>query len=385
MKVAYIVGEFPCLTETFIEREIEAVERQGVEVILLALWRREGESALQQQKLAAGQLFYRPSLMPRRLPSVTMACAYWLRPLMLVDSWLAMQAAPYFARMMKEQGIGHVHAHFASLPGTVAWAVRRLAGIPYSLSMHARDIFVKDELLGEKLKGAEFVVTCTEYGRRYLRERYPDLPAEKVATVYHGLPLAQYRRSGRPQADEPLILSAGRLIEKKGFEFLVRACALLRDQGRKFCCQIVGDGEERGMLAALIAELRLQETVKLAGALPHDEVVKRLDAATVFVMPSVIASDGDRDGLPNVLLEALAMEVPAVASNVSAIPELIRDGETGLLARPRDERALAARIGEILDSEALQQKLAGNGRREVEQRFDVDRNASELVKLFARR
>ncbi|MBM4079327.1 MAG: colanic acid biosynthesis glycosyltransferase WcaL, partial [Planctomycetes bacterium] len=169
------------------------------------------------------------------------------------------------------------------------------------------------------------------------------------------------------------------------FEFLVRACALLRDQGRKFRCQIVGEGEERGRLEALIADLRLQEAVELVGALPHDEVVKRLDAATVFVMPSVIASDGDRDGLPNVLLEALAMEVPSVASNVSAIPELIRDGETGLLVPPRDERMLAARIGELLDSPALRQKLAANGRREVEQRFDVDRNAGELVRLFTRR
>ncbi|MBM4050473.1 MAG: colanic acid biosynthesis glycosyltransferase WcaL, partial [Planctomycetes bacterium] len=335
MKIAYILGEFPCLTETFIEREIEAVERQGVEVIVFALRHGEGESALQQRKLAAGQLFYRPSFMPRRLPSLTVASAYWLRPLMLLDSWLAMQAAPYFARVMKEQGIGHVHAHFASLPGTVAWAMRRDAGIPYSLSMHARDIFVKDELLGEKLKGAEFVVTCTEFGRRYLCERYPELPPDKLATVYHGLPLAQYRRAGLPRADEPIILAAGRLIEKKGFELLIRACALLRDQGRKFRCQIVGEGEERGRLEALIADLRLQEAVELVGALPHDEVVKRLDAATVFVMPSVIASDGDRDGLPNVLLEALAMEVPSVASNVSAIPELIRDGETGLLVPPR--------------------------------------------------
>jgi glycosyltransferase involved in cell wall biosynthesis len=401
MRVAYIVAEFPRLTETFIERETEAVERQGVEVVVFALRRGAGTSDLQTRKLAAGHLFYRPSVWspsfaaiasglalrhPLHLVSLVgrTKLAYWRRPLVAIRSCFNLSAAAYFAWLARNLGIRHIHAQFASMPATVAWAMSRFSGLPYSVAAHARDIFVRDELLGEKLRCASLVVTCTEYGRRVLLEQHPGAASEKIVTVYHGLDLASYQRTRAEQGGLPLIVAIGRLIEKKGFEHLVRSCAALRDERRQFRCQIVGEGEQRTKLETLIAKLGLAETVTLTGARPRDAVIRLLSEATVLVAPSVVAPDGDRDGLPNVLLEALAMRVPVVASDVAGIPELVRDGETGLLTPPRDEHALARRMAELLDSSELRQKLAENGRREVERRFNVDANVRALVKLFGR-
>jgi glycosyltransferase involved in cell wall biosynthesis len=206
----------------------------------------------------------------------------------------------------------------------------------------------------------------------------------KIHLVYHGLdlygfvPLCHSSDNGQ----RPLLFSVGQLKEKKGFPYLIRACRLLRDWGYEFGCEIVGEGPERPELEALITELNLDDTVVLCGALPHSTVVEKYAQATLFALACVPARDGDRDGLPNVLLEAMAARVPVVSTQFSGVPEAVENGVTGLLVPPRDAEALAEALARLLDAPGLGVDLGREGRKRVQERFNIHDNVGRLIELF---
>jgi glycosyltransferase involved in cell wall biosynthesis len=285
---------------------------------------------------------------------------------------------------LRRRAPDELYAHFADRAAIVALVAGRLLGCPYSLSIHAgADLFVHPVLLREKIEEARCVVTCTEANRDAIASAVGAALGAKVTPIRHGLPLARYRppATGRPDAGAaaPLVLAVGQLREKKGFQHLVAACALLHRRGIRFECRIVGEGPARSDLEAQIHDARLEGTVALLGALPQDEVVSWYERARVFVLPCVKTPDGQVDGIPNVVPEAMAMGVPVVSSDLPAIRELVTDHVDGLLVPPGDAGALAGAMARILDDPRFASALAGAGRRAVLARFDLETNVDHLV------
>jgi glycosyltransferase involved in cell wall biosynthesis len=393
-KVAYVIGTFPVLTTTFITREVLELKRRGVPLVLVSLRRPTPFPMSPETERLADKTIYVLPVDWRRLVAahvqfaVTQARVYWKTLLYLVSrphsslrarlkTVLHFGEGVQVAELLQSRGVRHIHAHFADRAATVALVASRLLGIRYSLTAHANDIYVAPVLLREKIAEAKFVVTCTAHNQAYLEA----LASGPIRLLYHGLDFAALPVTAElgPAAPEPLVLSVGQLKEKKGFRYLIQACQQLRDQGLVFRCEIIGEGPEREKLTALIQELKLTGSVALCGAIRHTEVMRRYAAAALFVLPCVAAADGDRDGIPNVLLEAMACQVPVVSTRHSGIPEVVQDGVTGLLAEPANAKSLADSMARLLQDRLLRERLGQAGRRCVEQRFDVRQNTEELA------
>ena len=258
--------------------------------------------------------------------------------------------------------------------------VGRLLDKPYSLSIHAgHDIFVNPILLAEKILGARYVATCTAYNKTYLENFIGQNLDYKVSHIRHGLDLTKYQPQPLISSGRPKILSVGRLSEKKGFVNLIRSCRILKDQGYDFTCYIVGEGPQGPELTDLIKQLSLEDTVILLGTLSHEEVIENYKQATLFVLPCIKSKDGDMDGIPNVLAEAMAMQLPVVSTDLYGVSELVDDQVNGLLTPPEDDDALAAAMARLLEDPALRKKLAQNGRRTIINKFDVNHNVRKFA------
>jgi glycosyltransferase involved in cell wall biosynthesis len=266
---------------------------------------------------------------------------------------------------------------------TIALVVSRFLDRPYSLTAHASDIYVDPLLLVEKMAEAKFVATCTEYNKSYLEQFGENLFNHKLFCIYHSLPVDEYNAQETRKSDTCMMLSVGQLREKKGFNYLLLACRILADRGYSFDCQIVGEGPQREYLESRIKELSLEDLVQLCGALPHRQVIEKYQQASLFVLPAILASDGDRDGIPNVILEAMTMDLPVVSTDHSAIPEVVEDGVNGLLVPPADEHALAEALEKLITNPDYAQELSSRGRKIVMDNFDPLTNSKLLLDQFA--
>jgi len=281
---------------------------------------------------------------------------------------------------VKRSGIYHLHAHFASAPSTVARLAAMFAGITYSFTAHAKDIFhqdVRTEDLAGKFCDAVATVTVSDFNVEHLRQ----IAGERLVRIYNGLDLSRFPFAV-PEKRLPRVVGIGRLVEKKGFVDLIEACAVLKNGGCVFDCQIIGTGDQEELLRSRIQELGLQKHVELIGPRPQLEIIAHLQRASVLAAPCVVGSDGNRDGLPTVLLEAMAIGTPCVSTDVTGIPEVIRHGETGLIVGQHDPAALADAIQRLLNDPAERARLTINGRRLIELEFDVHRNAARLRALW---
>jgi glycosyltransferase involved in cell wall biosynthesis len=285
-------------------------------------------------------------------------------------------------REVERRRITHVHAHWAVGSTTVAMVVARLLRLPFSFTAHAYDIWRERLLLPEKLRAANVVMTCTEYNRRHLIREY-GVCEDKVHTVHHGLSLERFHRHRHQRNTTPIILSVGRLVEQKGYERLVEACAELRRRGVPFRCEIVGDGPLRRQLEAQIGAADIQDTVRLLGRIVGDRLLDAYERADVFALLCLEASDGDRDGIPNTLIEAMAMELPVVSTSYSGVPELVTNGETGLLVAPGDAVSAADAIAQLLRDALRREAMGRAGRLRVMHEFTTARSAAKLEALFA--
>lgn len=391
LKVAYLLKRYPRFSETFVVAEILAHEAAGATVDIVAL--RPVDEAHFQGSLAAvrSPVTYVPEAprkpahlwgllddLRRNWPAAWQALAH----AEIIDPDDLFQAL-WVARFVRERGIEHLHAHFATVATTVARLVSLMTGVTYGFTAHAKDIYhdyPEDQQLALKLRDAAYVVTVSDYNLRYLQDTF-DHDAAAVTRIYNGLDLDTMPFRS-PVERRPTILGVGRLVEKKGFAVLIDACRLLADQGFDFDCRIIGGGELRADLERQIEGLGLQNRVVLAGPLPREHVQAAMQEAAVLAAPCVVGRDGNRDGLPTVLLEAMALGTPTVATPVTGIPELIEDGRTGLLVDEHDVDGLAARLGHILQGGGLRHALATRARRRIEADFDIHRNAARLRGLF---
>lgn len=402
--IAYVVKRYPRYSETFIVNEILAHEAAGVTVYIFAL-RPPADTHFQDKisRVRAPVIYLKKPAQGRSNPSITTltpnsATYFWseLKEAAKVfpDLWgklgcaaaerssVVYQAA-WLAQEIDRLGITHLHAHFGSVATSVAQLAACFADVPYSFTAHAKDIFhesVDPEDLRRKLQSAASVVTVSDYNLAYLRQRF-GADARRVQRIYNGLDLTELRC--QPTAGRsPLILSVCRLVEKKGLNHLVAACDRLRQRGVEFTCQIVGTGPLEADLRSQIQALHLDDWVELVGPRPQQEVFALMAQASVFAAPYVIGADGNRDGLPTALLEAMALGTPCVATDVTGIPEIVRDGETGLLVDQRDPDGLATALQRLLDDGALREQLALGARSLIEAEFDIAHNAAALRAQF---
>jgi glycosyltransferase involved in cell wall biosynthesis len=399
--IAYIVKMFPRLSETFIQNEILELERRDMRLRLFSLKRPRPETAGAQVRASVIYLperVYREPIRAlraqwgvlRRYP------AGYLRTLAHVLRGRELRSLPRGLRRFCQtcclvnelEGAVHLHAHFASEPTRLASWARMLCGISFSVSTHAKDLFQDARVdlpgLRYKLSAARFVVANSEFSAARLAASLKgnDGRTSKIVTIYNGIDLSAFTlRQWEPA--EPLILSVGRLIEKKGFRQLIGACAGMAQQGMKFECEIVGSGPLKSVLHDDITRLGLSERVRLRGERPHTELLPLYQRARVFALPCVIAANGDRDILPNVLKEAMATGVPVVTTRLEGIEELVTHGRTGVLVPPNDVEALASALRALLENATLRQQLATEARKVIEARFDARKNFAQLKELLA--
>ncbi|MCI0451928.1 MAG: glycosyltransferase [Candidatus Latescibacteria bacterium] len=400
--VAYVASGFPKLTETFVLREVMAIERSGIAVSVFSVRPRPRGKLHADALPYLEKTHYAPwfgvqhvaallSLAVRRPAGLVRGLAFLARdvfsharyPSAVAKAIGATPKMVLFTRQMEREGVVHVHGHFANIPTTFASFAARVLGISYSFTGHAWDIFVpvNQAGLGAKIAGARFVATCTVYNTTVLtRFGRTDADRKKIWRNYHGLDLTRYVASD--ERDAARIVAGGSLVEKKGLVYLVEAAALLRARGVSVRVELVGEGAERRALENAIARHQLGEAVVLVGSMPHEQLVERMRTSAVVVLPCIETRDGYMDGIPNLLIESLALEVPVISTPISGIPELVVDGETGLLVPPRDAAALANAIESLVRDPARGRSLGRAGRARVETMFDLGRNVGELVARF---
>lgn len=395
-RIGILVKTYPKLSETFILGEILGLQREEVLLHVFALQR----SADVAQHAATAQIEAPVIYIPRGSPgqrlrllkvhAAQFLCApkRYLQTLVFAlrrresGGLLDFLRAGGLAAALRRHRIRHLHAHFISEPAALAELAARLSGVPFSISAHAKDIYLSESgVLRRKLANASFTVTCTEYNRRHLASLAP--PDATILRLYHGIDSGRFQPNPRPE-HPPLILSVGRLREKKGFPTLILACAQLLAAGVELRCEIVGYGPDRDRLQALIETAGGARAVKLIDAMPHEALIERYRRAALFVLPCQIGADGDRDGIPNVLVEAMAMALPVISTRISGIPELITDGVNGLLVAERDAPALAQAIAGVLNQSGRAAALGQAARATVVQRFDARVTARGLRDLLLR-
>src|SRR2546427_6983466 len=385
LRVGYVVKRYPRYSETFVVAEIAAHEAAGLEVEIFSLYPPNDTHFQDAIARVRAPVCYLPS---QGLKAVDLWAALEDAAATLPGMWGELEAArgeealsvcqaAVLACEVRRRAIDHLHAHFASAPATVARLASRLAKVPYTFTAHAKDIFTataRPEDLRRKLAAAAAVITVSDYNHHYLTEAY-GVAAARVHRVYNGLDLDQFCYES-PTQRPPRIAAVGRLVEKKGFADLVEACAILRTRGLAFRCDIVGTGPLEPALQALVQSHGLEGRVQLLGPRPRYEVIEHVRSAAVLAAPCVVGSDGDRDGLPTVLLEAMALGTPCVATAVTAIPELLNPGEAGLGVPEPDPPALAVALERLLTDPTLRERAATPARRRMEADFAIRRTAA---------
>lgn len=400
MKIAYVVSLFPKISETFILREMEQLRARGAEIVVVSLkshaepLRHPGAEAFARSTIEAPSFLGAAWAFARRMAAQPAAASrlvarvvasHRLHPLMLIKGLVTLAAGAGVADRLRREKVDHVHAHWATYPAQVAWTIHALEGIPYSVTAHAHDIFLPNPLLAEKIRASAFTVTISGHNIELLRRLVGPETSGKIRLVRCGVPLEEFnvRRAG--PADPGRLVSVGRLVDYKGFPTLVHAVSILRRKGRKVSCDIVGAGPMKGVLEGLIRRLDLEGSVRLRGAMTQPEVRETLEASGLCVLACEKGRDGQMDGIPVVLMEAMALGVPVVSTRISGIPELVEDGVTGLLAPPGDAAAVAGAIERLLEEPALAACLAAAARTRVEALHDASRNAGALLEMMIHR
>ena len=290
-------------------------------------------------------------------------------------------AAISFAYRFRRHESVHIRGHFLHTEALAACFVGGLLQAPYSITVHTVVVHFPPNVVSEVVRKASFVVADTVQVQEFLERLH--VPREQIRLIRNGLPLDELKfQPDRQRTDPRILLAAGYLVPKKGFDVLLSACSILLERGVRFQCVIVGDGAERGRLEGLIRELGLQRQVEMVGDVAFRELKEWYYRATVFIMPSVRLSDGATDGLPTVVLESLACGTPVVGTTTAAIPEVILHGKTGLLVPPNAPKAMADQILTLLSQEGLRSSLALEGRQLIEKEFDLLRNSEALAQLI---
>src|SRR5215831_10647284 len=403
MRLGYLYSRYPVISQTFCDAEMLALERQGIELVIGSVY--PPLTSLRHEyiaRLSAPVHYAPPQEVLRILEKNAKADRKWPRDLVeqhegkygpLAKAEQRARNALYFADFFARNGVDHVHVHFANRAAHTAVFLKEISGIPFSVTAHGQD-FMKDlgsdDLLREICAAAEFVAAETDYSRNLLRQRCPD-SATKIHRVYNGIDLKRFPMprdvTARPAVGPyrpPRIVSVGRLVAFKGFDNLIDACAELARRRIEFVCNIIGDGPMRETLQAKIEQLDLSSRVNLLGSLSQGAVLKKLQAADIFALPSTTDAQGATDVFPTVILEAMASARPVVSTRLAGIPELVVDGETGMLISAGDSIALTQALEQLLRDPDLRLRFGHAGRARIEQHFRIENTVAPLVEMLGR-
>ena len=398
--IAYVMSRWPKLTETFILYEVLAVEAHGQPVELFPLLRHQEPVSHPEALTLAERAHFQPFLSRAILASQLHALRHRPRAYLGALATLlrrTLGSANYFfgglaifpkvvhmARLMEAAGVTHVHCHFSNHPAAAGLVIARLTGIPFSFVAHGSDLHVDRHMLDVKVAEASFVVAISRDNLDEIVAEVGEAARDKVEVIHCGVDTERLRPGTTSATDRPFtILCIGTLHEVKGQAVLVEACRILRERGVDVRCRIVGDGEDEAMLRGRIAAAGLDATVQLDGRLTRAQVIEALGAADLLVAPSVVASNGKREGIPVVLMEAMSCGLPVVASRLSGIPELVTDERDGLLVPPGDATALADAIGRLAADPALRARMGAAARERIVRDFDLATNAGTILERIA--
>jgi glycosyltransferase involved in cell wall biosynthesis len=400
LKVAYLFSRYPVPSQTFCDTEMRALEAAGVEVEIYSCSPPTTSFRHGAEGFPKAPVFYAPPQAALELwEAAAKRSGRW--PKEMIDAHAARFGARYqperralhavyFSDLMRRRGVNHLHVHFANRATHAALFIDALGGPPWSFTAHAQDFLVdlgSDALLREMCGRAAFAVTVSEWSREILAEKCPDA-AGKIHRLYNGLPLGEWpemppERDADERADATVrIFSVGRLIEFKGFDSLIYACAELKQRGLAFLCEIAGEGPLRGDLERLIAERGVGDCVRLIGLLPQAQIRERLAHCDIFALACNVDARGACDVLPTVILEAMAASRPVVSTVLAGVPEMVDDGQTGRLAPPGDIQAMADALAELAADPAMRRRCGLAGREKLRTQFSADAISAQLLELF---
>ena len=413
--LAYIILRFPKRSEKFIEREVTAMAELLGSVLVFSL--RKGEfnfprnpnveiMYLKDQSLwrAVRAHGYLLAHSPRRF--IRTLWKYILLPYARVlkpknsrerrkrtakRTRLYLKSAIIASEIIKKK-VPHIHAHYAHHPAQTAFRIANFTDRPFSFTAHAKDLFLaKPSKLRNLVKKSAFALTCTRDGERFLKSQCSSKYEPKIHCLYHGLPLSRFfpLAEKQPKKDEsaktPVILSAGRFINKKGFDVLLLSLSLLKKRGLNFKCILAGDGRLVDEINGLVDSLGLRQEVEFPGFLPEEDLAELYRQASLFALACRISSDGNRDGIPNVILEAMASGLPVVSTAVGGVPEVVKHEENGFLIEPDAPEAFADALESLIKGNDLRKRMGEKGRQLVCQQFEIKNNSEKLLRLFLKR
>ncbi len=422
-RVAFILKGYPRISESFILNEIYLLESMGLKLHVFSVKKSNEKKShqvvdkiqapvdyLPEDESVTGSTFMHwlrinlPRFLPSHLKLLSQRPWAYLQTLFYVLFGLSLKVSlgqgfsfkktfikdflrsGYIAQQVLEsKHIQHLHGHFCHGSTTMTMLASHLTGIPYSFTAHAKDIYVPKfnpgGLLQTKIERARFVTTCTDYNGQFLRSLSPQ--GTPIYTLYHGLDTKLFVPPSKEPEGVPLILSVGRFVEKKGFPYLVEACRLLKDKGLVFQCRIIGQKDEQSELVqSMIQKYDLQETITIENGMTQDELKEAYKNCSIFALPCFIVDNGDRDGIPNVLAEAMATGRAVVSSNISGIPEIVEDKVNGLLVPQKNAVLLAQALETLLQNSDLRQQLGQAARETVCDMFDSQTTTIFLKDLF---
>lgn len=397
-RILYFIPQFPRLTETFIEREVAKLsDSKHINLQILSLQRASGTTS--------EKVFELISYKRLDLLSAILALKFiFINPLGLITAlhiclqdsskhifsriYLFLKSVGY-AQLMSQFNPDHIHAHFLSDPSTICLVASKILNIPYSISAHAKDVFITGTLISQKTTTAKFISICNNYAYQKCVELSGQKKPQNIYKIYHGVDEKQVLPRGKLTEKNPvsvIFVNASRLVEKKGVDYVIYAAKFLRERGFVFEVDIVGVEEAGSYQKYLnqVMSLGLDNCVFFPGSgkgLPFSEITKYYERADIFVSANVTAKDGDADGVPTVVIEAALAKIPIVATNAGSIADLI-DRDSGVIVRQRDGKALADGIEFLLTNPDVSAELANNAYTKAKQMFDIDRNIAELERLF---
>lgn len=399
-----VLKGYPRVSETFISNEILNLEGLGFKVHIISMRHPREAFCHESVKQIKAGVDYLPSAIfgnlgpliyhnliwalkhpGRYFTAAKKAVRRWRRTHKVATIKHLLQAGFLANRCLPGKNIVHFQAHFAHSPTSVALFSSILTDIPFSFFAHAKDIYTSNKKqLAEKIDMARFVVTCTQYNQKYLADlkNGSDTP---LHCVYHGISLEYFKNHRKLPMPEPpyRFLTVARMTEKKGLDTIYKALAILKSRGVRFHHTLIGEGDDRDKVMQLIQTLELEEDTTLTGAMTHEEVISFFADSHLFVLGCRVADNGDRDGIPNVMAESMAMKLPVVATNVSGLPEFLDDGVTGLSVPPNDPEKLAEAMLRLSTDKKLRHKVTDLARREIEDRFNNKKLIVQLARIYA--
>lgn len=386
-KILYFIPEFPRLTETFIEREVsQLIKRNNLNVNILSLQKASGQASEKVLEVTEYKRLDWKHALLALLYFFTRTKKVFEMIRIIPDKYLFFKSLGY-TKIIEEYRPDHLHAHFLSDPSTIIMVASEILGIPFSISGHARDVFVEGTLIPEKVKRAKFIAICNSFSWKKCIEIAGRDNADKIYKIFHGIDTDLFADPPKKQKpNRPVIFLGGtRLVEKKGIKYMIEASRILLDQGIDHQVELVGPGPLYQEFIDLIKDQGLQNNIYIHGegkGTSFEEVKEFYKTADIFVFPAIETLEGDADGVPTVVIEAAIAQLPIVSTDAGGITDLVEDGVTGLVIPQKDPQALAVAVEKLIYDKKLGEHLARNANKRAKEIFDLDNNAAKLEELL---